>query len=78
MHRDLKSLNLLLDNKWNVKVSDFGLTKFREDLKRNGNKDIQGSVHWTGILPFFPGPRINKRYTNHLIFSYVLSTRDSS
>jgi serine/threonine protein kinase len=49
VHRDLKSLNLLLDSKWNVKVSDFGLTKFKEEMKRDGgnNKAIQGSVHWT-------------------------------
>jgi serine/threonine protein kinase len=47
VHRDLKSLNLLLDSKWNVKVSDFGLTKFREELKRGNAKEIQGSVHWT-------------------------------
>lgn len=47
VHRDLKSLNLLLDSKWNVKVSDFGLTKFKEELKRGGHKQAQGSVHWT-------------------------------
>jgi serine/threonine protein kinase len=47
VHRDLKSLNLLLDNKWNVKVSDFGLTKFKEDIKNKGSRDIAGSVHWT-------------------------------
>jgi serine/threonine protein kinase len=47
VHRDLKSLNLLLDNKWNVKVSDFGLTKFKEDAKKGGSQNIVGSVHWT-------------------------------
>jgi serine/threonine protein kinase/ABC-type phosphate transport system substrate-binding protein len=49
VHRDLKSLNLLLDNKWNVKVSDFGLTKFKEESKSSGasNTALQGSIHWT-------------------------------
>jgi serine/threonine protein kinase len=45
VHRDLKSLNLLLDNKWNVKVSDFGLTKFKEEVK--AGEAVVGSVHWT-------------------------------
>ena len=29
LHGDLKSLNNLVDSEWNVKVSDFGLTRFQ-------------------------------------------------
>jgi serine/threonine protein kinase len=28
-------------------VSDFGLTKFKEEIKTGGGKDVAGSVHWT-------------------------------
>ena len=42
IHRDLKSLNILVDENWRGKVADFGMTRFQED----GTMTQCGSPLW--------------------------------
>jgi serine/threonine protein kinase len=46
IHRDLKSLNLLVDEKWCVKVSDFGLSRFKAPSKSSLMTAQCGTFHW--------------------------------
>lgn len=42
-HRDLKSLNILLDDKYNAMIADFGESKFEEDIQFRDSSTVSGS-----------------------------------
>lgn len=49
IHRDLKSHNILLDDKWNARISDFGITKFKETTKatKASHEKSIGTIYWS-------------------------------
>ena len=46
MHCDLKSSNILIDDNWKIKISDFGLSRIKNILNLQDNKGRLGTPHW--------------------------------
>ncbi|GKC92101.1 kinase-like domain, phloem protein 2-like protein [Tanacetum coccineum] len=54
IHRDIKSANILLDDKWNAKVADFGLSKISPENENN--------VTYATGTPGYTDPQYHKTY----------------
>ncbi|KAG5178782.1 kinase-like domain-containing protein, partial [Tribonema minus] len=46
IHRDLKSLNVLIDEAWVCKVTDFGLSRFKATSESERMTGQAGTYHW--------------------------------
>jgi ankyrin repeat protein len=60
LHRDLKSLNILLDDNLRAKLTDFGLTNVRTESKMNSsqrNPELVGTPAWIAPEIFSVSPK---------------------
>lgn len=59
IHRDLKSLNILLDENMLPRICDFGLSRFQDDETTDQTQNI-GTPHWMAPELFESGDYTNK------------------
>jgi len=60
IHRDMKSLNLLVTKDWRCKVCDFGLSRLQKDDSMGTMQRLVGTFHFAGPEVFQGKPATNK------------------
>jgi len=53
VHRDLKSLNLMVNEQWHVKVADFGLSRFNTDTHKETLVKMRGTFAYCAPEVYF-------------------------
>ena len=55
IHRDLKSLNVLINDDWQAKLCDFGMAKIKVQSTSLSNKGGHGTMRWRAPESFKRG-----------------------